>query len=123
MRDTILAPALRVREISLDWLVARGACEDQISLFRETFGDSPVEVAPETIRQAAEAGVDIDWGVQHILTRRAMIEYVRECDGAWEEYRRACARACDRADARAAYRRAVVDILICIIWGSTTPDA
>lgn len=49
--------------ITAAMLGRRGACPEQVALFRKTFGPDKVLVTAENLRKAAYAGLEISWPV------------------------------------------------------------
>ena len=74
-------------KITLRNLKAKGACEEQVALFKETFGQS-VEVTEETCDKAVKAGIDFNWASANLLSRTQLAEYQRIEGPAWAEYQR-----------------------------------
>jgi hypothetical protein len=95
--STVGTSALRVMEISAPWLRERGARDDQLDLYIDTFGRDPILFVPSLIRRAATVGLNVGWGARHLLA-----------PDAWDAYRYAVkparvARARARASAREEY--------------------
>ena len=74
-------------KITLRNLKAKGACEEQVALFKETFGQS-VEVTEETCDKAVKAGLDFNWASANLLSRTQLAEYDRVQGLARAEYER-----------------------------------
>ena len=80
----------------------RGACEEQVYLFRDTF-PCGAEVTLENCLKAAAAGLDISWAAERFLTApawaeyknaaAAAAEYKNAAAAAWAEYKKAAAAA------------------------------
>lgn len=66
--------------ITIDWLNERKACEDQVDLFRTTFGGS-AEVTRDNLVRAGDVGLNLVWLAKRTLTPsqcRAFDEAVAE---------------------------------------------
>lgn len=70
-----------MKTISAKRLEAAGACEDQVRLFRDTFGDKPVRLTPENWTKAGEVGLNRLW-LTRFLKGSAWAEYERVRDAA-----------------------------------------
>ena len=100
-----------MKTISAKRLEAAGACEDQVQLFRDTFGDKPARLTPENWAKAGEVGLDRLWLTRFLkgsaragydrVRGAARAEYSRAVDAALAEYERAV------TPALAEYNRAV----------------
>ena len=108
-------------KITAEMLEAKGACDPQVSSFRELW---PNGVTPslQAAAKAAEAGLSLNWFAREFLPPKLLAEYEKACtaalakyekarDAAWAEYDKACAaaraeyaKAC--AAARAKYDKA-----------------
>ena len=86
------------RTLTLQTLIDKGACSEQVELFRVRFGKS-VRVTQRLCVSVAYA-FDWNWAAQHLLSRPARAEYQRAAAAAWAEYARVL------APARAEYQRA-----------------
>jgi hypothetical protein len=78
------------KAITLDWLKSQYACEDQLKIFVETFGES-AELNEVNAAKAIESNLDLDWLAVHILTTSALADYERVTATAWAEYERVTA--------------------------------
>ncbi len=97
------------KTITLEWLKEHYACEDQIEIFLQVFGNS-AELNEANAAKALEAGLDLDWFARHILTPPARDEFERVRATALEEFNRVRATAMEefnqvRAIGWAAYER------------------
>jgi hypothetical protein len=73
--------------ITLQELVALGACSGQRDLFRETFGTAAI-VDEANAEKAVTAGLNVDWIARSVLTGDYLAEYERSTRLAWAEYER-----------------------------------
>jgi len=80
-------------------LEARGACADQVEVFRQHWPNGAKPTIP-TLRKAARLGLDLDWFASRFLGVPARAAYEEADAQALAAYREA------RAQARAAYREA-----------------
>ena len=76
-----------MKSISAKRLEAAGACEDQVRLFRDTFGDKPVKINAENWAKAGEVGLARYW-LSCFLKGPVLLEYNRVCGAAHAEYER-----------------------------------
>ncbi len=72
-------------KLTLQTLIDKRACKDQVALFREMFGDS-VEITEELC--ASFARFDFTWAAQHLLSVAAWDDYLRNRETAWADYLR-----------------------------------
>ena len=80
------------RLITARLLRARGACHEQVQLFRKTFPEgTPVTLS--ACRKAAKAGLLLDWAADNLLSAAAWKVY--------NEARAAAHQVCDEAKAAA----------------------
>ena len=89
-------------KLHIQTLIDKGACANQVELFRSTFGDS-VNVTQKLCVSVADK-FNWAWAAQHLLTPKANAEYDRVEAPAWAEYKRVTAQAWaeyDRLMARA----------------------
>lgn len=63
----------------------RVACQDQVALFRRTFGEE-VEVTADVVRLAAEAGLDVGWAASRFLSPLLRADYCAKVDPLRAEY-------------------------------------
>ena len=91
-------------KITTKLLESLDACEDQVALFRATFGDDGDVPTVANIERAVAAGLDIEWLVSTMftaparaecgrVTAAARAEYDRVTAAAWAEYGRVTAAA------------------------------
>ncbi len=85
------------RTLTLQTLIDKGACSEQVELFRATFGES-VRVTQRLCVSVADA-FSWPWAARHLLSAPASAEYERVTAPAWAEYKRVTAAA------RAEYER------------------
>ncbi len=78
-------------KIHLQTLIDKGACRDQVDLFRAMFGKA-VNVTEELCVSVADK-FNLDWAATHLLTSQALAEYNRIKAAAWDDYRRTLAAA------------------------------
>jgi hypothetical protein len=78
------------RTLTLQILIDKGACLEQVELFRAKFGTS-VRVTQRLCVSVADAFA-WDWAAQHLLSAPAWAEYVRVKAPARAEYVRVKAR-------------------------------
>jgi hypothetical protein len=104
---------LRTQHVSAGLLTDLGACKDQVMLYNSIFGDGIVEIAPDAIRRAAIAGLDITWVAQRVLADSALQAYSREHVAARREFDRAvdAARKEFYRDRAAAWMAANEDVI------------
>jgi len=89
-------------------LEARGACADQVEVFRQHWPNGAKPTIP-TLRKAARLGLGLDWFASRFLGVPAWAAY-REAEApAWAAYREA------EAPARAAYEEAKTPALAATI--------
>ena len=81
-----------MKKITYRMLQARGACEDQVDLFRKTF---PNGVVPSlaACRKAARAGLDLTWFANKFLSAPALAAYEKAVAPEWSEYAKAVVAA------------------------------
>ena len=96
-------------KLYISQLIDKGACRDQVRLFRARFGES-VDVTPELCASVA-AEFDFSWAARYLLSPPALAEYQRAKAPARAEYQRATATAFAKyqratAPAWAEYQRA-----------------
>ena len=75
-------------KIRPQWLRRRGACKEQVVLYRKTFGSAPVEVTLARLRKAARVGLDLDWFAEEILKSQVFSEYHEATTPEWRNYGR-----------------------------------
>jgi len=75
-------------KITIAQLKKLEACSDQVALFEKIFGAS-AKVTLENCLIAAEAGLDIDWASQRLLTSRQRAAYLAAEASAWAAYKAA----------------------------------
>lgn len=80
------------KKITVRWLRSQGACEDQVKLFRHTFGDS-AELSRAAASKAVVAGLDLDWLANRLLPATAWRPYREARATAWRAYEGATATA------------------------------
>lgn len=125
MKSARSSPGLKVGTVTTEWL--RGlACSEQVALFAETFGES-VDITPESIARAAEAGLDLEWAAEHLLTATAWAAYDQATATAWAAYEQAKATAVAayqqaKAPAWAAYQQAKATAVIQILFPDHRSD-
>ena len=49
-----------VKSVDVAWLLEHNACQNQVDLFRETFGDS-VKLSRKALLRAANVGLNLGW--------------------------------------------------------------
>lgn len=92
-----------MKVISAKQLERAGACEDQVRLFRRTFGDGLIRLAPKNWGRAGLIGLNRAW-LWRFLKEPALVEYKKaqnraKCEyemarnAAWNEYKLACGPA------------------------------
>ena len=54
-------------KITVEMLIAARACENQVELFQELFGEGG-EVTLESCRQAAAAGLNLHWAAAELFS-------------------------------------------------------
>ncbi len=81
-----------MKSITLAWLIRQEACDEQVAIFKRVFGVA-AEVNAANALLAVEAGMDINWLADHLLSAPAWAEYKRVCAPAREEYERVRATA------------------------------
>ena len=81
-----------MRVVTAKQLKAKGACEDQIDLFRSVFPRGCV-VTAANIRKAAGAGLSLDWWAKEFLPAAAWRAYQEATAPALRAYREATAPA------------------------------
>jgi len=84
---------MTLKMITAEMLEAKGACKDQVVVFRQLWPDGVVP-SLGTCEKAQEAGLDLTWFVDHMLSASA-----------WAAYQAA------RAPALAAYQAALASAL------------
>jgi hypothetical protein len=72
--------------LKVQTLIRKGACKDQVSLFRDRFGNS-VEVT-EALCLSVARNFDFIWAAQNLLTPTAFAEYRRAVMPVWAAYTR-----------------------------------
>ena len=77
------------RTLLLSTLIEKGACLEQVALFRETFGES-VRITPERCFSVADKFA-WGWAAWRLLSPSARAEYERVRESAWVEGVRASA--------------------------------
>lgn len=60
--------------ITLEWLIERGVCGPSLTVFSETFPDG-TEITRESLRRAAEAGLNVAWLAGRIATGDALAAF------------------------------------------------
>ena len=91
----VTAVAARPMEITAEWLEAADACEEQVELFRATFGERAELTRSDALR-AARAGLDLEWLTGRILPAPARRAYKEAMATALRAYKEAMATAlCD----------------------------
>ena len=78
-------------ELKLQTLIDRGACADQVALFRAKFGES-VDVTHELCASVASE-FDFCWAARNLLPPAAYAEYARVRAPAYAKYKRVTAPA------------------------------
>ena len=73
-------------ELKLQTLIDRGACADQVALFRAKFGES-VDVTSELCESVASV-FDFEWAARNLLPPAAYAERERVMAPAYAEYKR-----------------------------------
>lgn len=98
-----------MRTLTLKQLTYAGACEGQVELFRERFGES-VKVTEELCRSVA-GEFDWGWAARCLLSRAAQDTYDAAEATAWDAYyaARAATWAAYRAAAATAFARAYIE--------------
>jgi hypothetical protein len=77
----VATPGGKVKYITVNHL--KGACEDQVALFRKTFGQS-AELTAENWERAIQADLDVLWTIR-LLSRPAWEQYEAvECQALFE---------------------------------------
>ena len=84
-------------KLHIQTLIDKGACSNQVELFRAMFGES-VNVTQELCVSVADK-FDFEWTALQLLTPTAQAEYERVRAQAWAEYERV------EAPVRAKYER------------------
>ena len=69
------AQAMSGPVITLAMIEAHEACEDQVQLFKQLYPSGEVIVTRESVRAAAEAGLSVAWGSNHLLKGRFLKAY------------------------------------------------
>jgi hypothetical protein len=90
--------------ITAKMLIDKSACAYMVTVFDRLWPDG-VETSEKTCRQAANAGLDLDWFASHFLTATALAAYQQAEAPAWAAYQQAM------APALAAYRQAMAPAL------------
>ena len=79
------------RTLTLATLKKKGACSEQVALFRKLFGKS-VEITEALCAEHAKA-FSWEWAAGNLLTAAACVEYRHVTAAAWAEYDRVVAPA------------------------------
>lgn len=82
-------PALR---ITARLLASKGACPDQVKLFRRTFPKG-ADVTVKNALKAVSAGLDLNWAACNLLSAPAWKAYLKATAPAWKAYKEATAPA------------------------------
>ena len=81
----------KITHVTADLLREHNACDDQIELFVQTFGQS-AKIGPRNWSKAHKAGLHLLWLVR-LLPRAARAEYEKVTDAARAEYEKVTAPA------------------------------
>ena len=73
--------------VTVDDLVGRSACAEQVATFMEVFGGK-ARVTRRNLLRAAEAGLDVGWFASEFLPVTLWVEYERQEALLWAEYKR-----------------------------------
>ncbi len=79
-------------KITLEWLREQRACDDQVAIFKQVFGNEAALDMPSAVK-AIEARLDLDWLAGHLLGPAAGAEYDRVRAPALAQYDRVTAAA------------------------------
>ena len=82
---------MKHRTLLLSTLVNLKACEGQVNLFKQTFGDS-VDITPELCKQH-EHNFNFHWAAEHLLSASAWRIYEETRASALKIYEETCAPA------------------------------
>ena len=74
------------KTITYTQLQTLGACENQLELFKQLFGDE-VKLTLEVVKEHGHK-FDIQWAANMLLSKEALAEYKRVRDAALAEYKR-----------------------------------
>jgi len=64
------------------------ACPEQVSLFRELFGEGGV-VTLSRCETAVKAGLDLRWAAERFLSADALAKFEKAWPAVWSQYRKA----------------------------------
>ncbi len=81
-----------MRKITMEILQAHNACKRQVKLFQAVFPDG-AESTEQALQLALDAGLDIHWAAENLLSASALAEYEKTRASAWAEYNKTCAPA------------------------------
>ena len=95
---------MKSRILHLQTLIDKGACSDQVKLFRERFGKSVRVTEALCVRAAPD--FDWNWAAQHLLSAPAHKAYNDACAPAQKAYNEARAPAQVYNEARATAQKA-----------------
>ena len=84
-------------KLTAQMLRKKGACDEQVELFVELFGESANVTQKLAMTHATK--FDWDWAAKKLLSRAKYTEYYKVCGAAWAEYRKV------RGPALAEYRK------------------
>ena len=79
-------------KITTQMLTKRKACAAQVALFKKLFG-AEAEVTPANCLKAVEAGLNIDWAAENLLSPERLQAYETATKEAWRTYETAKAEA------------------------------
>jgi len=74
-------------KLTAEMLRKKGACDEQVELFVELFGESANVTQKLAMTHATK--FDWDWAAKKLLSRAKYTEYCKVCGPAWAEYRKA----------------------------------
>jgi hypothetical protein len=83
------------RILHLSTLVEKGACTQQVNLFRELFGESVTVTERRAVSVAGR--FDLPWAASRLLSQTAWGEYQKTNTTAWYDCQRAIQTAWDRS--------------------------
>ena len=73
-------------KLTAEMLRKKGACDEQVELFVELFGESANVTQKLAMTHATK--FDWDWAAKKLLSRAKYTEYYKVCGAAWAEYRK-----------------------------------
>jgi hypothetical protein len=80
-----------MRELTIKTLIAKGACKDQVELFKAAFGDSVDVTVTLCVEHAGQ--FNWSWAAHNLLSKAGRTDYERAVAVARSDYERARAEA------------------------------